>query len=78
LASKYSIRFFAEYFWRNYFVSCGVLSLKPNAVQGAKGHRTACLSLTSAVESQFFIFWAGKSYRFNKSLRNGENSDEYE
>jgi hypothetical protein len=35
-------------------------------------------NLTSAVESQFFIFWAGKSYRFNKSLRNGENSDEYE
>jgi hypothetical protein len=35
-------------------------------------------SLTSAVESQFFIFGVGKSYRFNKSLRNGENSDEYE
>jgi hypothetical protein len=36
------------------------------------------VSLTSAVESQFFIFGVGKSYRFNKSLRNGENSDEYE
>ena len=33
-------------------------------------------NLTSAVESQFFTFWADKSYRFNKSLLNAVNSDE--
>src|SRR5436853_6084036 len=35
------------------------------------------VSVTSAaVKSDFFGFWVDKSSRFNKSLRNGENSDE--
>jgi len=41
------------------------------------GTTRRCPNLTSAVESQFFTFWADKSYRFNKSLLKAVNSDEY-